>query len=298
MGSWNQILDEISRSNTNEVRRKYLKKLSEKTNRNVVCYYSGWLQKTGARFSNVINITDDDKTGFMSCFHGLDTSRGLDLLLHSPGGGVSATESLIYYIRAMFGDDIRVFVPQLSMSGGTLLALMGKEIWMGKHSNLGPIDPQFGSVPAVTLIEEFRRAHEEIVEEPTKLKVWEPILSRISPAFLTMAQQAIELSHAVAVNAMTQGMFRGQETGEQKAKEIAEELANVRAHKEHARHIHSDDLKNMGLNIKDLESDDELQDVVLSVHHAFTISLTNSAAAKIIENHEGTAFIKSVQRLS
>lgn len=156
MGNWNQILNEIeTKKSYDRVRREYLKKLNKKTGRNIVCYYSGWLEKTGSKFSSVTNITDEDKAGFMSCFHGLDTSLGLDVLVHSPGGGVSATESLIRYVRSMFGDNIRVFVPQLAMSGGTLLALMGKEIWMGKHSNLGPIDPQFGSIPAVTLIDEF-----------------------------------------------------------------------------------------------------------------------------------------------
>ena len=49
----------------------------------------------------------------------------------------------------------------------------------------------------------------------------------------------------------------------------------------------------MGLKIKDLESDNELQDAVLSVHHACIIMLANTAAAKIIENQNGTAFIKN-----
>lgn len=50
-------------------------------------------------------------------------------------------ESLIYCVRSLFGDNIRVFVSQLAMSGGTVLALMGKESWMGKHGSLGPVDP-------------------------------------------------------------------------------------------------------------------------------------------------------------
>ncbi|MCH8938488.1 MAG: S49 family peptidase, partial [Gemmatimonadetes bacterium] len=148
MSNWNQILSEINKSH-DQIRREYLKKLSDKTGRNTVCYYSGWLQKTGEQFFNVTTITDEDKAGFMSCFFDLDKSLGLDLLVHSPGGRVSATESLIHYIREIFGDNIRVFVPQLAMSGGTLLALMGKEIWMGKQSNLGPIDPQLACVCAV-----------------------------------------------------------------------------------------------------------------------------------------------------
>ena len=42
----------------------------------------------------------------------------------------------------MFGTDIRAIVPQLALSAGTMVALACKEIIMGKHSSLGPIDPQ------------------------------------------------------------------------------------------------------------------------------------------------------------
>lgn len=96
------------------VRREYLRRLYQKTHRNTVCYYSGWLQKTGDQFYNITSITDEDKDGFMSCFHGLEFSKDLDVLIHSPGGFISATESLIHYIRSIFGDNIRVFVPRLA----------------------------------------------------------------------------------------------------------------------------------------------------------------------------------------
>ena len=46
--------------------------------------------------------------------------RGLDLILHTPGGDMAATESLVDYLRAMFGTDICAFVPQLAMSAGTI----------------------------------------------------------------------------------------------------------------------------------------------------------------------------------
>ncbi len=113
MGNWNQILSEINaprQSPYDEVRRFYLSKLSKLTGRNVLCYYSGWLQKTGDQFHNVTQITDEDKAGFMSCFHQMDRGRGLDMLVHSPGGYVSATESLILrkmglIIKDLEGDD-------------------------------------------------------------------------------------------------------------------------------------------------------------------------------------------------
>ena len=293
MGNWNQILNEINAAagQHDQVRRQYLAKLFDLTGRNVVCYYSGWLQKTGDQFFNITQITDEDKAGFMSCFHGLDRNLGLDLLVHSPGGYVSATESLIHYIRSMFGEDIRVFVPQLAMSGGTLLALIGREIWMGKHSNLGPVDPQFGDIPAVTLLDEFRRAFDDITKQPNMIQVWTPILSKIAPTLITRAEQAISLSRDIAQNTLTEGMFKDQPKS---AERVAKELTNVATHKEHNRHIHADDLRAMDLVIRDLESDDDLQDAILSVHHAFMISLSNTTTTKIVENHLGVAFMKHV----
>jgi hypothetical protein len=44
-----------------------------------------------------------------------------------------------------------------------------------------------------------------------------------------------------------------------------------------------------------LEDDNELQDATLSLHHAFMLTLSQTAAVKIIENHKGTAFIQSAQ---
>ncbi len=232
----------------------------------------------------------------MTCLHGMDFRLGLDLILHSPGGYVAATESLIHYLRQKFKHDIRVFVPQLAMSGGTILALAGKEIWMGSHSNLGPIDPQFGNRPAVTMIDEFKRAYQEIKKDKDKLDVWKPILSQIAPTALSQAQDAIDLSKQIAERTLIEGMFRNRKDKSVLAKKIADELTKVTTHKQHSRHIHSDDCAKIGLIIKKLEKDDALQDAVLSAHHAFMITLANTHAAKIIQNHTGAAFVKQLQQ--
>ena len=109
----------------------------------------------------------------MSTIHQLDRKKGLDLIIHTPGGGMAATESLVDYLRAMFKDDIRAVVPQLAMSGGTMIARACKEILMGKHSSLGPIDPQLGGIPAHGIVEEFKRAKKEIAKEPSTMAVWQ-----------------------------------------------------------------------------------------------------------------------------
>ena len=113
------------------------------------------------------------------------------MILHTPGGEVAATESLIDYLKAMFGDNIRAIVPQLAMSAGTMIACSCKEIVMGKHSSLGPVDPQFRGTPAHGIKEEFERAYKEIKIDQAKITVWQPILAKYPPAFVCECEKAI-----------------------------------------------------------------------------------------------------------
>ena len=180
MPDWNQILDEIKATGTthDSIRRRYLNKLHKITNRNVIIYYSGWLQKPNL---NVVGVSDADMNGFMTVIHELDRSKGLDLVLHTPGGNIAATEAIVNYLRRLFGNDIRAFIPQLAMSAGTMIACACREIFMGEYSSLGPIDPQFSNIPAYGVVEEFERARQEISQDPSTIPIWQPILAKYSP---------------------------------------------------------------------------------------------------------------------
>ena len=75
---------------------KYTQELHEKTGRNVIVYYSGWLTVDDGELS----IESMDKNGFIDLINNIDESKGLDLILHTPRGSVSATESiLIIYMQ-------------------------------------------------------------------------------------------------------------------------------------------------------------------------------------------------------
>lgn len=120
MPNWNAVLEEIRRKSEeghpyphDVVRQGYLAELHALTGRTVIAYYSGFLSKprTGG-----IEINDDDKNGFMMCIHETDREAGLDLILHTLGGDLAATESLVHYLREMYGRDIRAIVPQIWQS--------------------------------------------------------------------------------------------------------------------------------------------------------------------------------------
>jgi len=242
-------------------------------------------------------INDADKNGFMTTIHKLDRTKGLDLVLHTPGGDTAATESLVDYLRSMFGTNIRAIIPQIALSAGTMIALACKEIVMGKHSSLGPIDPQIGGLPAHGIIEEFNRAAKEISKDQSKVPLWQPIIAKYTPTLIGECEKAIDWATKMVKEWLLTGMFAGDDDAEAKANHVIEELSDHALTKSHARHISLDHAKRLGLKIVELESDDELQDAVLSVHHICIQTLTGTPAYKIIENHEGVAFIQLLQQI-
>lgn len=296
MPNWNAILEEIKKKTAeghthphNVVRRDYLARLHAFTGRAIIAYYSGFLLMPGMRG---IEINDEDKNGFMACIHETDRGGGLDLILHTPGGDLAATESLIHYLKEMYGRDIRAIIPQIAMSAGTILACACKAIVMGKHSNIGPIDPQFGGIPAVGVIKEIERAYEDICKDSRYAHIWNPILSNLTPSFVQQCHWAIERAKEYGKEVLLDNMFADEEDGADLAKKISDRLSDLSKNKMHNRHIHYQDAIEMGLNIEMLEGDSSLQDLVLTVHHCYMYTLNNTPAFKIIENHKGQAFTK------
>ena len=314
MPNWHDILNEIGKTGSphDVVRRNYLKQLYEYTGRNTIVYYSGWLQK------NVpgTEVNDSDKTGFMTVINGLDRTKGLDLILHTPGGLTAATESLVDYLHNMFGNDIRAIVPQLAMSAGTMIACSCKSILMGKQSNLGPIDPQLGPLPAHGIVEEFKRAHSEIktaqinaithpndpaaiAEVNTKIALWQPIIAKYSPALIGECEKNIEWSETMVKDWLTRNMLSNLAPGELERVRgvIMTELADHKVSKSHGRHIPMQKCIDIGLKVEKLEDDPKLKDLVLSVHHSCIHTLSETASIKIIENQNGIAFIQMAQMM-
>lgn len=290
MPTWGEILAELNASaGTNNgivdfdaVRGKYLKELNELTGRDVIVYSTAFLNYGGPDTS----ITLEDVPAMMEVCRGLKSGQ-LDLILHSPGGGPEATDSIVKYLRKQFSH-IRVFVPVAAMSAATMWSLAADEIVMGAHSQLGPIDPQIvlpnGQFPARGIIEQFETAKEEIAKDPNVLGAWLPMLEQYGPSLLDQCEKAEELSKRLVREWLAKYMLAGDPKCDEKADAIAEHFGSYKEHQSHSLGIDRDQAREQGVNVTDLEADKALQDAVLSVHHA-TFHTFSGPAVKIVENH-------------
>lgn len=298
MGSWSDVQERIREAGSphDVIRRRALADLSEYTGRNAIIYYSGWLQKEALLRQGLtgFEVHDGDKNGFMSTIHRLERSRGLDLILHTPGGNVAATESIVDYLHSMFDGDIRVIVPQLAMSAGTMIALSAREVIMGKHSSLGPIDPQFNGLPAHGIVEEFERARLEIRADPSAIAIWQPIIAKYPPAFVGECQKAINWAEQMVSAWLTRVMFAGEPDPDASAAQVVLEFGSHALTLSHDRHISASKALGSGVKVSMLEADPELQERVLTVHHACTQTFGETPAFKIIENQLGVSAITAV----
>ena len=310
MPRWGEILKELKdytggkkESSFDFVRRKYLKKLQQHTNRNTILYASNWTQNKNIP-SGFISITDEDIEGFMEAVSGL--SGNLDLIIHSPGGSAEVAEALVIYLRSNF-NHIRVIIPFEAMSAATMLACSADEIVMGAHSFIGPVDPQMlvyrssgvQLIPSQAIIDQFERAKKECIENPKNVGVWLPILEQYGPALIIQCEEAIKLSKELVEEWLKNYMFADNgEEAKKKSDEVAKKLSNHSVFLSHGRRIGREQAKKFGLKITNLEDDPVFQDLVLSVFYSTTFTFDATPAAKIIENHLGHAFIKQFQQIS
>lgn len=303
MPGWGEILSEITTTldangnpDVDGVRAKYLGQLADKTGRSTVVYASNWLGSPMGGLAASITLVD--MQGLMEVFRDLP-GPGIDLILHSPGGSAEAADRLVRYTRSKY-TDVRVFVPLAAMSASTMWALSADRIVMGKHSQLGPIDPQVSMqgtvVPASALVRQFERIATETSADPSRLSAWLPTLQQYSPGLLEICKDADKLGRSLVEQWVARWMLAGDPDGPQRAKKIADYFADADLHKSHGKAIDRDEARDLGVKIENLEDDQDMQDKVLSVHHATMITF-QGPTVKLIENNIGRRFLQQAQMM-
>lgn len=300
MPTWGEILEELKETPSSQgppdfdlVRRKYLRQLADFTGRSTILYASDFL---GSSADPNVGIALADMQALMEVMKDLPGPQ-LDLILHTPGGSAEAVESLVRYLRTKF-EHIRVFVPLAAMSAGTMWALAADEVVMGKHSQLGPIDPQFALAfgeqvrftPAQAVLDQFEYAKQDC-RNPANLPAWITVLRSYGPSLLEECRRAQTLSEGLVSEWLKEYMFHERPDAAQAAKDTAHRFADYKTHYSHGRGISRESAREYGVQVIDLEADEELQDAVLSVHHATMHTLSGTGAVKVVENNLGKTYV-------
>jgi hypothetical protein len=126
------------------------------------------------------------------------------------------------------------------------------------------------------------------------LGAWLPRLQQYPPAVLEQCEAAEELSKRLTMEWLREYMFRQWPDAAEKAKRVADYFADYATHQSHSLGIDRDQARAVGVAVMNLEDDQPLQDAVLSVHHAALLTFA-AGPFKIIENHQGRAFVQSAQ---
>lgn len=307
--TWGDILKEIQATKGPDgaidfdgVRRKYLKKLADYTGRSTIVYATaGFNLRQGVSSADVSITLDPDIEAFMEVVHGLPQDIPIDLMLHSPGGSAEAAEAIVSYLRGRF-PGLRVIVPVAAMSAATMIAMAADEIVMASHSQLGPIDPQLilqtpegpRSSPAEAILRQFEDAKADLKDHPEHTAAWLPILRSYAPALLKQCESHIALAKTMVTDWLANYMFNDSQDPRARAERVADYLSDWEQFKSHSRRIGRQDLRKLDVKIMDLEDDQELQDRVLSVHHCINHLIDATPVVKLVENHNGKAFIRQV----
>jgi ClpP class serine protease len=135
----------------NAMRTRKIAQLERQRNSRVILlvHRQETMRLLGFPLARYIDINDSEEV--LRAIQMTDDDVPLDLVLHTPGGVVLAALQIAHAVRHHKAK-VTVFVPHYAMSGGTLIALAADEIVMCEHSVLGPIDPQLGQSPAVSLL--------------------------------------------------------------------------------------------------------------------------------------------------
>ncbi len=180
----------------------------------------------GIPLRNYISIEDSEQ--ILRAIRLTPDSMPIDLILHTPGGLVLASEQIAYAL-SRHPAKVTVFVPHYAMSGGTMIALSADEIVVDENAVLGPVDPQLGQYPAASLVEvAMQKPLQEIKDETLVL--------------IDMARKALRQVESFLIGLLEEKMDA------ERAREVAHALSSGLW--THDYPITIDKLRNLGLPVQ------------------------------------------------
>jgi ClpP class serine protease len=189
-------------------RRRALSVLSRERDATVITLIHRQESMSLLGFPIVRYIDIDDSEGILRAIRETPRDRGIEIILHTPGGLVLAAQQIAAAL-ADHGGRVTAVVPHYAMSGGTLIALAADEILLDAHAALGPVDPQLGQYPAASLVEVAKRPGDHDDQTLIMADVGRKAITQVEALVARLferhmpAERARELAHVMASGVWT-----------------------------------------------------------------------------------------------
>ncbi|MCE9523258.1 MAG: hypothetical protein K8S25_12605, partial [Alphaproteobacteria bacterium] len=131
--------DNVSRAKT------LIRRIEQERGSRVICIIHGENMENEA-------FNFDDLEDVLSAIVASDTSKPLDIVLHTQGGNSFTGRQIARAIKSHKARKT-VFVPYYAMSAGSRISLAADQIVMGAQATLGPIDTQLYGWPAPSILQ-------------------------------------------------------------------------------------------------------------------------------------------------
>ena len=264
-----------------EYRQYCYKKIERLRGRPLLVYAAKLMEYPGV--PNAIDLNDVD--GFTDLIQPVKENKGIDILLHSPGGEPGATERIVKLLRKHFGE-VHFLIPHSAYSAATMLALSGNSITLHPSAVLGPIDPQINGIPARAIVNGFKKIKETLVKEgPNILPVYLPLIDKCSLELLEICEDADKLSQKLVSDWLRNYMLKGDPNCDEKTKKAVKYFSNYDEHLTHSRPLTPDKLDELGLKIQ--TSDADLQGLMWQAYIQINGFFNISPLIKLYEHTKG-----------
>ena len=233
-------------------------------------------------------IDDHDADLIESVIQSCDLSKGLVLVLNSPGGSGLAAERIVNVLRSYSPTGFEVVIPRAAKSAATMIAMGATQLHMSKTSELGPVDPQIIQrqgeksevLPAYVIIDAYSELMDEAAKTKGNLHPYLQQLQKYDPAFIKDLEREMDLSEKISLNVLGTGMLSGKTEAE-----ITTAIAKFLDPHEtvsHGRALLADDAMTAGLNVKMIDFASALWRDLWSLHVRADHN-TKTTSLKIVE---------------
>ncbi len=192
-----------------EMRLRVMQRLERKRNSRVIAliHRQETMSFLGFPVMRFINIDDSEEV--LRAIRMTPPDMPIDFIIHTPGGLVLASEQIARALNK-HPAKVTVFIPHYAMSGGTLIALAADEIVMDENAVLGPLDPQIGNCPAVSLLKLLERKDINHIDDQTLIMadIAEKAIHQVRRTIIDLLKDNMPLEKAESIaTALTEGRW-------------------------------------------------------------------------------------------